>query len=185
MVVAIGADMIQSGARQTWTGEWTPSLLAQGVDALAGAAGVHPDDRPLVTGVVTAVVQATAVQIGGAAIVEAAAGEGATGVGSGCTPSPIQASNLARQLTSEEQLAQAQAGNGTPLIGAGTTRVLDAAPRLARQYGGNASDWAKMGGDSSAGRGVQMPGGGYFEIHWYQNLKTGQVVEVKTKIGGH
>ena len=60
--------------------------------------------------------------------------------------SAIQARNLARQLTSEEQLSQALAGRGQPLMGPGTNKVLLGAQRLSNQYGGNPSDWAKMGG---------------------------------------
>jgi hypothetical protein len=99
--------------------------------------------------------------------------------------SPLQAQNLARQLTSEEQLGQAKAGQGEPIFGAGTNQPLLDAQRLSQQYGGNPADWAKMGGESSAVHGVQTPAGNNFETHWYQNMRTGQVVEIKTKITGH
>jgi hypothetical protein len=42
-----------------------------------------------------------------------------------------------------------------------------------------------MTSESSAAHGVQTPAGDNFETHWYQNVKTGQVVEIKTKIVGH
>ena len=94
----------------------------------------------------------------------------------------MNARNLARQLTSEEQMAQAAAGKGTPLAGAGTNTVLRDAPRLAKQYGGDAADRAKMGTENSVRHGVRTPGGVNFETHWYQNAKTGQVVEIKVKV---
>jgi hypothetical protein len=99
--------------------------------------------------------------------------------------SAIQGRNLARQLTSEEQTAQALAGKGEPIFGAGTSEPLTSGNRLAQQYGGNAADWAKMGGENSAAHGVTTPAGNNFEIHWYQNVKTGQIVELKTKVAGH
>ncbi len=99
--------------------------------------------------------------------------------------SAIQAQSLARQLTSEEQAGQILQGDGHPLIGAGTGRPLQAADRLAQDYGGAPEDWVKVGSDSSAAHGVQTPAGKNFEIHAYQNVKTGQVVEMKTKVGGH
>jgi hypothetical protein len=105
--------------------------------------------------------------------------------GAGYATSSIQAQDLARQLTSEEQVGQALSRQGKPLIGPGTSKTLDDAGRLARQYGGDPADWAKMGSKSSAEHGVQTSAGKYFETHWYQNIKTGQVVEIKTKIEGH
>jgi hypothetical protein len=38
-----------------------------------------------------------------------------------------------------------------------------------------------MGSDSSAAHVVQTPTGSDFETYWYQNIKTGQLVEIKTK----
>jgi RHS repeat-associated protein len=98
--------------------------------------------------------------------------------------SAIQGKDLARQLTSDEQLGQALAGEGKPIAGSGARAPLRDAPRLASQYGGNPGDWAKMAGESSSIHGVQTPGGDNFETHWYQNTGTGQVVEIKTKITG-
>jgi hypothetical protein len=56
-VAAVGADLVQAGARQVSSGEWTPTLLAQGLDYGAAAAGVNADDRPLLVGVGTALIQ--------------------------------------------------------------------------------------------------------------------------------
>jgi hypothetical protein len=44
--------------------------------------------------------------------------------------SPIQARNLAHQLTTEEQMAQALAGKGEPIFGAGTSKPLTSGNRL-------------------------------------------------------
>ncbi len=70
------------------------------------------------------------------------------------------------------------AGRGTPIIGAGTSSKLRDAERLAREYGGDPADWAKM----SSGR--YRDGGGLydvFETHWYENVRTGAKHEFKTK----
>lgn len=80
--------------------------------------------------------------------------------------------NLARQLASEQQMAEA----GTPLAGARTGTKLRAAERLAADYGGGAGDWAKMG--SSSYRGAD---GFQFETHWYESVLTGARFEFKTK----
>jgi hypothetical protein len=82
---------------------------------------------------------------------------------------------LARQLASEEALAAAQAGKGVSIAGAGTRtgRQIDDIARLVKQYGGEAQDWAKM----STGRTVN---GVRVEVHWYENVRTGQRVEFKT-----
>jgi hypothetical protein len=68
--------------------------------------------------------------------------------------------------------------------GAGT--ALKDAARLAATYGGDEVDWVKV-----ASSHVTPPGGaggfdmagynGGFEVHAYQNVKTGQIVELKTK----
>lgn len=88
------------------------------------------------------------------------------------------AANLGRlnkQLASEAQMA----APGKPIIGAGTKTPLRAAEDLASRYGGDAGDWAKMssGNYNSGGGGIYD----LFETHWYENIKTGQQVEFKTK----
>jgi hypothetical protein len=99
----------------------------------------------------------------------------------------VNATRLARQLTSEEQLSQAMLGQGEAMMGAGTTKPLyqSTTNRLVQEYGGASSDWTKMGGNSSALHGTTTPAGANFEIHWYQNMQTGQAVEFKTKLLGH
>jgi len=85
---------------------------------------------------------------------------------------------LNKQVASESQMVQVAAGPGTPIIGAGTSKVLNDAPRLAAQYGGSASDWAKVTSWS-----YKAADGGRIKVHAYQHIPTGKVVEFKTKIG--
>lgn len=86
--------------------------------------------------------------------------------------SAVGGQNLGRQLASEQQIGEI----GTPLSGAGTSTPLRDAERLAEQYGGNASDWSKMGSTSYTGS-----DGRIFETHWYENDITGVRTEFKTK----
>ena len=94
--------------------------------------------------------------------------------------------NSGRALASDLQVQEVLTGAGTPLAGAGTGTALRDAPRLAARYGGQESDWVKLGSSHAT-----PPGGSFgfdkagfnggFEVHAYQNVKTGQVVELKTK----
>ena len=79
------------------------------------------------------------------------------------------------QLASEEALAAAQAGRGVAIAGAGARsgRLIDDIVRVTQTYGGDAAEWAKM----STGRTVN---GVRVEVHWYENVRTGQRVEFKT-----
>jgi hypothetical protein len=85
---------------------------------------------------------------------------------------------LSKSLASEAQVANALRGLGGRVVaGGGSKSVLRDAGRLAKQYGGKESDWAKMSSETwraSDGTGV--------ETHWYQNISTGQVEEVKSKL---
>jgi hypothetical protein len=84
----------------------------------------------------------------------------------------VGAPNLAKQLASEPQLAQVLGNQGKVMAGAGVQRQIDDIVRLVQEYGGNVSDWAKV--TSSAYR---TSAGQILEIHAYENLATGQVVE--------
>jgi hypothetical protein len=53
------------------------------------------------------------------------------------------------------------------------------AARLAAEYGGSAEDWVKV----TSSHYKSPIDGSNFETHAYVNLKTGQVVGAKTKIG--
>ena len=74
---------------------------------------------------------------------------------------------LGKQLASRAQMT----GKGTRII-----EKLRSGSRLAKQYGGKASEWVKMSSPSYSKLGTK------FETHWYQHLKTGQRVEFKTKL---
>ena len=87
---------------------------------------------------------------------------------------------LWKQLASQELLAEAQAGKGIAIAGAGARRgrAIDDAARLVEQYGGDAGDWAKM-----TTRTRVADDGTSMAIHWYENVRTGQRFEYKTKLG--
>jgi RHS repeat-associated protein len=89
--------------------------------------------------------------------------------------------NLNKSLASQEQMGQLAAGQGAPIAGAGTSTVLRDADRLAAQYGGSPADWQKVSSAHYTPAGSEGTTAG-FETHAYQNVKTGQVVEMKTKI---
>jgi hypothetical protein len=72
-------------------------------------------------------------------------------------------------------MAEASAGKGRAIAGAGTNKTLREAGRLATEYGGNPADWRKMATSNAVNKGMEN-----FEIHYYQNITTGQVVEMKT-----
>ena len=70
---------------------------------------------------------------------------------------------------------------GKVMAGPGARVPFRDAPRVAKEYGGRASDWVKKTSTPHTARdGVK------FETHWVENIKTGQRVEFKTKfIGGN
>jgi len=87
---------------------------------------------------------------------------------------------LNKQLASQEQVGELNSGVAERIAGAGTNKKLRDAPRLANEYGGNNSDWAKIrSSNRSHADGFNQ------ETHAYQNTITGQTVEYKTKIYGH
>ena len=86
-----------------------------------------------------------------------------------------EAIGLGKQLASESQLADVMAGEGTAIIGAGTGRALNDAQRLATEYGGSASDWAKVSSST-----YKAKDGSIIEVHACQNIRTGKVVEAKS-----
>jgi RHS repeat-associated protein len=87
--------------------------------------------------------------------------------------------DLNKSLASQEQMGELAAGKGTPIAGAGTGTALRDADRLAAQYGGQPGDWQKVASGNYNPGGAK---GGGFETHAYQNSKTGQVVEMKSKM---
>jgi hypothetical protein len=72
-------------------------------------------------------------------------------------------------------MAEAAAGKGRAIAGAGTGKPLREAARLAQEYGGSSADWRKMATSNAVNKGLRN-----FEIHYYQNVTTGLVVEMKT-----
>ncbi len=82
------------------------------------------------------------------------------------------APNLAKQLASEEGVAELLRGGGKTIAGAGVTREIDEIARLVTQYGGEAGDWAKITGTATA----------HLQTHAYRNIVSGEVVELKSVI---
>ena len=87
---------------------------------------------------------------------------------------------LNKQLASQEQVGELNSGVAERIAGAGTNKPLRDAPRLANEYGGEAGDWAKIGSSNR-----KHLDGFSQETHAYQNVKTGQIVEHKSKIAEH
>ena len=89
-----------------------------------------------------------------------------------------EAINLAKSIASESQVAEILAGGGRPIAGAGTSTVLKDVPRLVNQYGGEESAWAKI--SSSV---YKAADNFIVETHAYLNTLTGEIVELKSKLG--
>lgn len=107
-----------------------------------------------------------AVTVRGGALVAGAAANAVYGV------------KLNKSLASQQQISQLS-GNALSVAGNGSNVPLRDAPRLAAQYGGDASNWSKVTSSSyTASDGTQ------YEIHAYKNAVTGQVVEPKTVVTG-
>lgn len=87
--------------------------------------------------------------------------------------------NLTKSLASEQQMSEITSGSGTRIAGPGAGAPLRVAGRLASEYGGSAGDWVKV----TSSHYKSPIDGSSFETHAYVNLRTGQVVEPKTKIG--
>ena len=81
-----------------------------------------------------------------------------------------------RQLASQGQWDQLMSGGGEVIAGVGHKTPIRDVPRLVAQYGGEASDWAKIKSFNFKGA-----DGVSFETHAYRNVQTGQTVELKTK----
>jgi RHS repeat-associated protein len=83
--------------------------------------------------------------------------------------------NLAKQLDNENQLAQVLANQGNPIAGAGASKPIRDIVRIVQEYGGKVSDWSKV-----TSYPYQTPAGQIIEVHAYETLATGQVVEPKS-----
>lgn len=86
----------------------------------------------------------------------------------------LRAAEAARIKAAASQAQMAE--RGTIMAGTGGRVPFRDAPRVATEYGGNASDWVKMKSSS-----FTAPNGTKFEVHWVENIVTGQRVEFKTK----
>jgi RHS repeat-associated protein len=92
-------------------------------------------------------------------------------------PGASGASSALNKLRLAEDLARQEQASGTfaeIIAGAGSQKALRDAPRLASTYGGNPADYAKVVGPSHI-----LPSGAQMQYHWYQNVLTGQVLEIK------
>ena len=84
---------------------------------------------------------------------------------------------LEKKLIIEGQQAQLLKGKFDIIAGNGTTKSIRDAPRLAKQYGGNLSDWAKIKSYNEA-----LSNGKTLELHAYMNVKTRKIIEIKPKV---
>ena len=89
--------------------------------------------------------------------------------------SAVNGLKLNKSLASQAQMSEA----GTTMAGAGARVPFRDAARIAKEYGGSASDWVKKSSSSHTAR-----DGTTFETHWVENIRTGQRVEFKTKFPG-
>ncbi len=85
------------------------------------------------------------------------------------------ATNLAEQLAARDLSAGVRAGAGVVLAGGTHKSKFRAAERFAQEYGGEAGDWVKKSTTES----VKASNGYTYQIHWAENVKTGQIVDVK------
>jgi hypothetical protein len=79
---------------------------------------------------------------------------------------------LAKQLASEEGVAELRNGGGRAIAGAGTNRPIDDIARLVNQYGGSPEDWSK----------ITSTAVGHLQTHAYRYNPTNTVVELKSII---
>lgn len=74
-------------------------------------------------------------------------------------------------------------GEGTVIAGAGHSISIRDLPRLINTYGGTAQEWVKM--SSKSIELIEVPAlkkGTKIQTHYYKNIVTGQVVEIKPKL---
>ena len=80
---------------------------------------------------------------------------------------------LHHQLSLQERMGE----TGKALAGAGTNKVFRNEPRIVGTYGGKIGEWAKKSSSNFV-----TNGGKKIEVHWVENVKTGQKVEFKQKL---
>lgn len=111
----------------------------------------------------------------GAVTAMAAVGQG--GEGDTEARNPANALRLKKQLASEAGAAELEAGGGTVIAGAGVRRKIDDIARIVAQYGGQPADWVKI-----ASREYEFSDLTSIQVHAYRNVRTGQLVELKSNI---
>ena len=75
------------------------------------------------------------------------------------------------------KLTKAAINESVTIAGQGSRKSLNQAQRLAEQYGGKTSDWAKKTTQE-----FTSPTGQQYQVHFYQNLVENIIVEAKTKL---
>ncbi len=90
--------------------------------------------------------------------------------------SAANAQRLRKDLANRQQVGELRS-NAEAYAGAGTKTPIRDADRLVRQHGGHADDWAKV--RSSPHKGAD---GRTYEVHAYKNVRTGEIVEMRTAI---
>ena len=99
------------------------------------------------------------------------------------TANAAQYQRLKDAYRSQELLDMAHAGKGGPIAGAGTSKLIRDISRITSQYGGTQSDWAKMATSTRTLSATSSGSpGGKISVHYYKNIRTGKVVEFKTKL---
>ena len=88
----------------------------------------------------------------------------------------VDALKLNKSLASEQQIGEIMNGGVETIAGAGSKAPIRDVQRLVNEYGGKARDWTKIRSSHH-----KAPDGTSFETHGYRNIRTGKVVEIKTK----
>jgi hypothetical protein len=168
LAVAAGVALMAVSAGGEATGI---ALSATGVGAIAGVPVAAVSAAGVAAGASVAV--AAMGDLGQHAMTDDSVTPASRSDGTNSPASSAKAArDLDRQLASEAQMQEP----GTTIAGEGTKNELRVADRLARDHGGVPSDWVKQTSSEYVGR-----DGKGFQIHWYENLRTGERVELKTK----
>lgn len=80
----------------------------------------------------------------------------------------------AKTIASKQQIGQ----EGKIIAGPGSNAIFRNAKYIVQDYGGEVVDWVKKTSTS-----FKAPDGTSFQTHWVENLKTGERVLYKTKLG--
>jgi len=107
----------------------------------------------------------------------AAVGESAGTRASSGAENIANAGKLGKQLASEQQTMELLRGRGEPIAGAGTNKPINDIARITSEYGGSETSWQKV--TRSA---YKSNDGSILQSRAYQNVETGEVQEVKTRI---